>query len=72
MKTEKRRFKILDNPIRDSRASQYILVDDQDQVVHVGPSVYGVADYAFDCLGADEVRHDECLVRASDSREDYE
>lgn len=59
----KRVFRITDNN-GDERAP-YALLDDTDIVIRVHHQVSVLSDIAFD-LGADEVRHDEDLVRADE------
>lgn len=57
-------FRIVDNVIDDERAP-YALLDESDTVIRVASRPSTLSDIAFD-LGADEVRHDEDLVKAED------
>lgn len=55
-------FRITDNPV-DPKAP-YALIDETNTVVRVHTSAKFLATLAFDYYRADEVRHDEDLLRA--------
>lgn len=63
----KRKFRIIDNPADDERAP-FALLDPDGTVIRVHTRVSYLADLAFDSYGADEVRHDEDLIRAAQVR----
>lgn len=61
-KKTKRIYRIIDV---DNDRHPFGLVDpDTDVVIRIDERPRYLADYAFDELGADEVRHDENLIRA--------
>lgn len=56
-------YRIIDNPVGDEHAP-YALLNPDSEVIRVHTRVSYLADLAFDQYGADEVRHDENLIRA--------
>lgn len=59
----KRIFRIIDNPVPSER-DPYALLNDNDEIVRVGPRRDMLADWAFEIERADFVRHDEDLIAA--------
>lgn len=67
LKSERKKFTIIDNPDpAQSGVEPYCLIDDAHQILKVSTNPARLADWAFDMLSADEVRHDEDLIKARD------